>query len=84
MTKYRLQRAADGTAVQRATTTPVVPFKTAKRNVIEPFERAYISRLSRSYSSLEAASRASGLSRHHIRNLSRKYAIPSPSRSQRR
>jgi len=53
-----------------------IPFKDAKRELVEPFEREYVAALlTRFHSNLSAASRASGLSRKHLRHLMRKYGI---------
>jgi len=53
-----------------------VPFKEAKREVVEPFERAYLVELLEAHGmNLSACSRTSGLSRKHLRELMRKYGL---------
>jgi DNA-binding NtrC family response regulator len=53
-----------------------LPFKVAKRELVEPFERTYVVELLGRYGlNLSAASRASGLSRKHLRHLMRKYGL---------
>jgi hypothetical protein len=53
-----------------------LPYKEAKQQLIEPFERAYVLGLYERFGdNLSASSRASGLSRKHIRNLFRKYGL---------
>ncbi len=54
----------------------MMPFKEAKRRLVEPFERAYLKwLLSKHPDNLSAASRTAGLSRKHLRVLIRKYAL---------
>jgi len=53
-----------------------VPFKEAKREIVEPFERAYLIELLEAHGmNLSACSRTSGLSRKHLRQLMRKYGL---------
>jgi DNA-binding NtrC family response regulator len=55
-----------------------VPYKDAKARLVEQFEREYLLRLMQEEDgNLSAASRRAGLARHHLRNLCRRYAIPS-------
>ncbi len=52
------------------------PFHELKQNLVEEFERAYLTRvLEEAAMNLSHASRASGLSRKHIRTLMAKYGI---------
>ena len=53
-----------------------LPFKQAKRLLIDPFERAYLQwLLIRHPGNLSSASREAGLSRKHLRELIRKHAL---------
>ena len=53
-----------------------LPFKEAKRQLIAPFERRYIRMLYESHgANLSAASRASGVTRRHLRTLYRRYGF---------
>lgn len=55
-----------------------VPFKEAKQKVVEVFERDYlIDLLRRNNYNLSKAAREAGIDRKHIRNLLKKYGIPS-------
>ncbi len=55
-----------------------VPFKEAKQKVVEVFERDYlIDLLRRNGYNLSKAAREAGIDRKHIRNLLKKYGIPS-------
>ena len=52
------------------------PFKEAKRALLDVFERRYITDLMREHrGNLSAASRASNLSRRHLRDLMRRYGL---------
>jgi hypothetical protein len=51
------------------------PFKPAKRDVIDRFERAYLSGLVVKVSTLGEMSRRSGLSLPHLRNLLRRHDL---------
>jgi hypothetical protein len=51
------------------------PFKPAKRDVIDRFERAYLSGLVLQASTLGEMSRRSGLSLPHLRNLLRRHDL---------
>lgn len=71
-------RPAEGPAPRYVRVRTDLPFKEAKRAVIEPFERFYVRRLlSEHRGNLSAASRASGLSRRHLRHLLRKHRLHS-------
>lgn len=53
-----------------------LPFKAAKHEFLDVFERAYVQRLiMRHGGNLSAASRDSGVSRRHLRDLARKYGV---------
>lgn len=53
-----------------------IPFKQAKEELVDPFEREYIiAQLERHSLNISAASRASGLSRKHLRHLMHKHGI---------
>jgi DNA-binding NtrC family response regulator len=53
-----------------------VPFKDAKHGMLDGFERAYIvTLLERHGGNLSAASRESGLSRRHLRDLARRFGV---------
>ncbi len=55
-----------------------VPFKEAKQKVVEVFERDYLlDLLRRNGYNLSKAAREAGIDRKHIRNLLKKYGIPS-------
>jgi len=55
-----------------------IPFKEAKQKVVEVFERDYLlDLLKRNGYNLSKASREAGIDRKHIRNLLKKYGIPS-------
>lgn len=54
-----------------------VPFKEAKQKIVEVFERDYlIDLLRRNNYNLSKAAREAGIDRKHIRNLLKKYGIP--------
>jgi hypothetical protein len=54
-------------------------FHTAKAKLLERFERSYLEQLlSHHQGNLSAASRASGLVRHHLRALLKKHGIDAP------
>ena len=54
-----------------------IPFKTAKQKVVEVFERDYLlDLLRRNGYNLSKAAREAGIDRKHIRNLLKKYGIP--------
>jgi DNA-binding protein Fis len=53
-----------------------MPFKEAKRTLVDDFERDYLSALLlRAGDNLSRASALSGVERHHLRNLLRKHAL---------
>jgi len=59
-------------------TDPLVPFKEAKRSLIEEFEREYLQRLmQRTGDNLSRASALAGIERHYLRDLVRKYGLRS-------
>lgn len=54
-----------------------IPFKEAKQKIVEVFERDYLlDVLKRNNYNLSKASREAGIDRKHIRNLLKKYGIP--------
>ncbi len=54
-----------------------IPYKDAKARIVEQFERQYLIRLiQEEEGNLSAASRRTGIARHHLRALCKKYAIP--------
>ena len=56
----------------------LVPFKQAKRSLIEEFEREYLQRLmARMGDNLSRASALAGIERHYLRNLIKKYGLRS-------
>jgi DNA-binding NtrC family response regulator len=59
-----------------------VPFKEAKRTLLDVFERHYVAILLEHHDgNLSAASRASGLSRKHLRALLRRYDLYRPAQN---
>jgi two-component system nitrogen regulation response regulator GlnG len=70
-----LERALDvQTTVDRAPRTDL-PFKEAKHQVVEAFEREYIEALVARHGSLSAAAREAQIDRKHFRELMRKYGL---------
>jgi DNA-binding NtrC family response regulator len=77
--------AADGTlavesALEDRGTAPMalrvdLPFKEAKNQVVEAFEREYIETLIAQHKSLSAAAREAQIDRKHFRELMRKYGL---------
>ena len=54
------------------------PFKEAKQKIVEVFERDYlVDLMKRNNYNLSKAAREAGIDRKHIRNLLKKYGIPS-------
>jgi len=68
------------TATLPASVDPAVPFKEAKRQIIEQFEREYLGALmARPGSNISRAARATGLTRYHLRELLKKHGLaPGP------
>jgi len=55
-----------------------VPFKDAKQKIVESFEKEYlVDLLKRNNHNLSKASREAKIDRKHLRNLLKKYGIPS-------
>ncbi len=55
-----------------------LPFKDAKQEIVERFEKEYlVSLLAQNNHNLSKASRSAGIDRKHLRNLLKKYGIPS-------
>lgn len=53
-----------------------LPYREAKSRVVAPFEQKYVRLLRATHgANLSAASRASGLSRRHLRALYRKHGV---------
>jgi hypothetical protein len=53
-----------------------LPYREAKRRIVDPFEKTYVRLLRTAHgANLSAASRASGLSRRHLRALYRKHGL---------
>jgi DNA-binding NtrC family response regulator len=64
------ERATEGDSAE------LMPFKEAKRTLVDDFERDYLSALLlRAGDNLSRASALSGVERHHLRNLLRKHAL---------
>ena len=54
-----------------------MPFKDAKQQIVEDFEKKYLVELLQKYNhNLSKASREAGIDRKHLRNLCKKYEIP--------
>jgi DNA-binding NtrC family response regulator len=70
-----LERAFDvQTTVDRTLRTDL-PFKEAKHQIVEAFEREYIEALVARHGSLSAAAREAQIDRKHFRELMRKYGV---------
>lgn len=53
-----------------------LPYREAKSRIVDPFEKTYVRLLRATHgANLSAASRASGLSRRHLRALYRKHGL---------
>ncbi len=63
---------------ERMKVEPDVPFKDAKQKIVESFEKEYlVDLLKRNNHNLSKASREAKIDRKHLRNLLKKYGIPS-------
>ena len=61
---------------ERLTVDSNVPFKDAKQQIIEEFEKKYLVELLQKHNhNLSKASREAGIDRKHLRNLCKKYGI---------
>jgi DNA-binding NtrC family response regulator len=54
---------------------PRRPFREAKAEAVESFERSYLTDLARDFSNLSAAAEAAGMDRKHLRTLLRRYGL---------
>jgi hypothetical protein len=57
-------------------------FKDARRRALESFERVYLLQILEHHTTLAAMSRASGVTRKHLRNLLLKYGLRDRARGQ--
>ena len=59
-----------------ASADPVLPFKQAKRTMVDEFERQYLARLlSRYENNLSRAAGVAGIERHYLRELLKKHGL---------
>jgi DNA-binding NtrC family response regulator len=71
-----LEGAFESTAAPGTTIRTDLPFKEAKHQLVEAFEREYVEDLMRRHAmNLSAAAREAQLDRKHLRELMRKYAL---------
>ncbi|MBI5534800.1 MAG: sigma 54-dependent Fis family transcriptional regulator [Deltaproteobacteria bacterium] len=74
--RQRSSSVATEAAQPDATPQDLVPFKEAKRTLIDEFERGYLDRLlTRAGRNLSRASALAGVERHHLRDLLRKHGL---------
>lgn len=61
---------------------PSESFRQARRRILESFERVYLLQILEHHTTLAAMSRASGVTRKHLRNLLLKYGLRDRARGQ--
>jgi DNA-binding NtrC family response regulator len=71
----QLDRAFDAEASGDRTLRTDLPFKEAKHQIVEAFEREYIEALVGRHGSLAAAAREAQIDRKHFRELMKKYNL---------